>query len=98
MLILACPCTFLPMAAEKYQKNATQGRDPRSLPSASIPLLCARYSASRNAYALSGRGLTDNRDVGGAPTISLCPAALRDGAWSDGGTPVAQNRPKPHPA
>ena len=23
---------------------------------------------------------------------------LRDGAWSDGGTPVAQNRPKPHPA
>ncbi len=69
------------MSREKYQKSATQERDPRSLPWETIPLICAPLSPGRRKRLI-------------AQTVSVCrKAAMSAERRHRGQRPVWLNFP-----
>ena len=48
-------CPFLSLSRERDRKSATKGKDPRSSPLETSPLICAHFRSRENVYALSSR-------------------------------------------
>ena len=61
-------CTFLSTSREKYQKSATKGKDPRSSPLETSPLICAHFrSAKMSTRCQVGTSSVTRNGVGATP-------------------------------
>ena len=75
-------CTFLPVAGERCPKSATKGKDPRSSPLGTPPLICAHFRSRENVYALSSRRFVRHPQRGRSDTRRGQPAGWQPSANS----------------
>ena len=81
------------MAREKGEKSATKGKDPRSSPLETSPLICAHFRSRENVYALSSRHFVRHPQRGRSDTRRGQPVGLQPNAISQTVGTIALGRP-----
>ena len=85
------------MAREKGEKSATKGKDPRSSPLETSPLICAHFRSRENVYALSSQQFVPYPQRGRSDTRRGQPVGWRPQVMSErGGTPASADHSAPN--